>query len=383
MSQPTHSSNYVAFKRSHVLLAVLAVAALLATIVLAWHPWHHAPTNTGKPAAPPAVSTTDPNAVQPVVAQTDIATCGTIRTWKNYVDCVNKVAPWTPAEFDKSKDVSKLSWANVQDWSNRFPDADARVIFVYNWSDITDDQARVEAVKDDKNLDPTAAKQLRIVRVERDFPGWYVMNTRHLEQNRMDPFQDQRPHQVRVSLAPLDANGQIDPKMDGAGVFVTCFNKHWLETAPATSTAPTTGTVPPGTPTTSVCTTCCGGCVTTTVSTTPPTTPPTTTPPTTTTTQPPCTPPPGNTSCMPPKTPDGYPPPTDHPSAGPPVGPVDSSLTPEPNPGTPGPVDAPASSAQVPTATPVPTYSPSTVPSELPPATSTQTAVVSDPDQHN
>lgn len=232
------------------------------------------PSETTTPTTAPPVS--DPEAeVPPVVPATDIASCGVIWSWKSFDDCVDKVASWMPAEWDKPENISKLPYAHVEDWAKRFPNAEARVIFVYNDAQpiMTDDEVRAKAAAEAK-LDPSVAARLDIVRVERDFPGWFVINTGNLENKRMNPFPDQRPEQVRVSLAPLDKDGKIDLRMAGEGAFVTCFNKHRLEQdKPVEST-------PPGT------TTCCD---ITTTTTTPSTVTTTTTPSTSTTTTTPST----------------------------------------------------------------------------------------------
>lgn len=223
--------------------------------------------------APPAVD--DEEEIQPVVDEASIASCGTIWSWKSYDDCADKVAPWTPPEFDKSKDVSKLSYAQVEDWAKRFPNKDARVIVVYNDGQplMDDEEVRIKAAEEAKLTDPSIVARLPIVRVERDFPGWYLVNTRNLEDKRMDPFRDTREEQVRVSLAPLDEKGERDLTMAGSGVFVTCFNKHWLEKPPPVQSTPPR--------TTQVCE---NGCVTTRTTTSTTSTPPPSTTTTTTTT---------------------------------------------------------------------------------------------------
>lgn len=313
-------------------------------------------SETAKPSDTAAPTTTidDPAAeVPPVVPEDDIASCGVLWSWKSYDMCVDKVASWMPAEFDKSKDVSKLAYAQVDDWANRFPNVDARVITVYN--DVapimTDDEVRAKAAAEAK-LDPSVAARLHIVRIERDFPGWYTVNTGNLENQRMTPFTDDRPDQVRVTLVPLDKDGKIDMAMVGSGVFVTCMNKKWLQLPPPVESTP------PGT------TTCCSSSTTTTSTTTTTTTTTSTTTTSTTTTQ-----------TSPPKNPSGGPSTS---IVMPPPSETDAETT------TPPPSTSPMNptvSTDAPTVAPpvTETSSPPPVPTDLPPATSTVTSTVVDP----
>jgi len=178
--------------------------------------------------------------VMPMVSQEDLATCPKQDTWDHWRECMEKVAPELLKHFDDSKDESKLSLADVNRWIDKFSGKDARVIFVYpqasSWSL---DQIYATAAADAK-ISVDEAKKMQIFKVGDMPPEWqHVINTRELEKDVYSPFEDQRGKElVRVSLAPLDANGNIDMTMAGSGVFISCGNKHWLKLVTITSTTP-------------------------------------------------------------------------------------------------------------------------------------------------
>jgi len=211
---------------------------------------------------------------------------GPAQSWQQLVDLMGG-QQWYIDGINARKDVTGFGWDDIVKWSTAKDDMgpiDARVIQVYNWPDLSDQDAR-NAVR---QLVGDVADTLQLDRHN------CIENTRGFGHEQMENFVDCRK-MVRVSLSPIvyDTNGKPVMLRSDAGVFIDCFNLWWIPpkiekpgssttttTQPSnqsTTTQPsnTTSTVPSTTTSTTAPPCASGKCVPATTA--PP--PPTTTPP--------------------------------------------------------------------------------------------------------
>lgn len=173
---------------------------------------------SGQPMTIPRVTTADESQIPSVMSEEFIANCGKVITWTDFVGC--ELPEWYKKWITHWAGETGYDWPALERWAEKFADYDARAILkTYGISD--DDARRLIAEKHGLSWDEV--KRMHVVLHET------ITNTWNLEDERMDPFFDERD-QVRLFLAPIVENpdGSFKHFRFDAGIFLSCFNDWWL-----------------------------------------------------------------------------------------------------------------------------------------------------------